>query len=215
MPEDQSPPVAAQDGWTVLFDGTDLKQWRGFRRDDVPSAWQVENGTLAFVPGGGAGGDLITRDRFADFELELEWRISEGGNSGIMYRVGEGRPSTWHTGPEMQVLDDDRHADGRIPSHRAGALYDLTEPPPGITRPVGDWNHVRIRVQGDHLQQWLNGVATADLVIGSDDWNRRLAASKFRDMPDFASRREGHIALQDHGDRVWYRGIRVRVLPEP
>jgi hypothetical protein len=201
-----------QDGeWVVLFDGQDLSHWRGFQRADLPAGWQIDNGTLAFVPGGERG-DIVTREQYGDFELELEWRIAEGGNSGIMYRVGEDQPQPWHTGPEMQVLDDDAHADGLIANHRSGALYDLIDPPSDIARPVGEWNQVRIVLRGDHIQQWLNGHSTADIEIGSEEWNRRLAASKFADMPAFASRRSGHIALQDHGDPVWFRNIRIRPL---
>lgn len=200
--------------WEVLFDGTALEHWRGFRRDDPPAAWSAQDGLLAFTPiqDGAQRGDLLTRDIYGDFELRLEWRVAEGGNSGIMYRVTEDERATWLTGPEMQVLDDDRHADGQIPSHRAGALYDLVVPPAGITRPVGEWNEVRIVVRGDRIQQWLNGHLTADVEIGSDDWRERIAASKFADVPSFASARQGHIVLQDHGDPVWYRNIRVRRL---
>jgi hypothetical protein len=200
--------------WEVLFDGTDLSQWRGYQRQDVPASWRVENGVLAFVPAQDRAqrGDLVTREQFGDFELELEWRISEGGNSGIMYRVSESEPAPWHTGPEMQVLDDERHQDGQIDSHRAGALYDLIVPPANIARPVGEWNQVRIRVQGNRIQQWLNGQSTADVEIGSEEWNRLLAASKFSDMPTFASQSRGHIVLQDHDDPAWYRTIRIRRL---
>lgn len=200
--------------WEALFDGTDLSQWRGYRRQDVPGSWRVEDGVLAFVPAEDRAqrGDLVTREQFGDFELELEWRVSPAGNSGIMYRVSESEPEPWHTGPEMQVLDDERHPDGQIPSHRAGALYDLIVPPPDIARPVGEWNQVRIRVEGNHIQQWLNGQQTADVEIGSERWNQLLAASKFSDMPTFANQSRGHIVLQDHDDRVWYRNIRIRRL---
>lgn len=200
--------------WEVLFDGSGLDRWRGFRRADVPASWRVEEGALAFRPVDDAGqrGDLVTRDTYGDFELELEWRVSEGGNSGIIFRVGEDQRSTWLTGPEMQVLDDARHADGKIPSHRAGALYDLVVPPDGVAKPVGEWNHARIVVRGGRIQQWLNGRSTADIEIGSDAWARALAASKFRDTPTYASLASGHIALQDHGDPVWFRNIRIRRL---
>lgn len=201
-------------GWETLFDGTDLGRWRGFRRRDVPASWRVEDGLLAFRPAADEAerGDLITRDEFGDFELVLEWRVSEGGNSGILWRVGEDAPRTWLTGPEMQVLDDERHPEGQAPLHRAGALYDLVAPPAGVARPAGEWNAVRIVVRGNRIRQWLNGHETADIEIGSEEWKRVLAASKFRDTPSFASRRAGHIALQDHDDPVWFRDIRVRRL---
>jgi hypothetical protein len=200
--------------WEPLFDGSDLSRWRGFRRPDLPASWSVQDGTLAFTPVSDRAqrGDIVTRDQYGDFELELEWKISEGGNSGVMYRVGEEEEYPWRTGPEMQVLDDDRHPDGKIPSHRAGALYDLIVPPSGLTRPVGEWNQARVVVRGNRIQHWLNGHPTADIEIGGEDWNRRMAESKFREMPLFATRREGHIALQDHDDPVWYRNIRIRRL---
>jgi hypothetical protein len=206
--------TAASADWIALFDGSDLSQWRGFRRDDVPASWRVEDGTLAFTPldDGAQRGDLITREQFSDFELELEWRISPGGNSGIMYRVSEDHPQTWHSGPEMQVLDDDAHQDGITPMQRSGALYDLIAAPDGIARPAGEWNQVRIVLQGDRIQQWLNGRQTADIEIGSDEWNRIVGASKFGEMPGFAANRSGHIALQDHGDAVWFRNVRIRPL---
>ena len=199
------------DGWQVLFDGSNLDEWRGYRLDSVPPTWVIEDGTLALKPGT-EHVDLVTRQPYGDFELEYEWKISPGGNSGVMYRVGEQEAEPWRTGPEMQVLDDERHPDGKLPSHRAGALYDLIVPPENLTKPVGEWNQARIRVEGDHIQQWLNGTPTADIVIGSDDWNQRLAESKFSSMPLFATLRRGYIALQDHGDPVWYRNIRVRPL---
>lgn len=211
---DESMAENGQPEWEVLFDGSNLDSWRGFRRPDAPAAWRAEDGVLAFTPVDDPTerGDLMTRDLYSDFELELDWRVSEGGNSGIIYRVTEDERATWLTGLEMQVLDDDRHADGQIPSHRAGALYDLVVPPDGITRPVGEWNTARIIARGAHIQHWLNGHLTADVEIGSDDWRERLAASKFADVATFASAGEGHIALQDHDDPVWYRNIRVRRL---
>ncbi len=201
-------------GWERLFDGTSLSGWRGFQRPDVPGSWSIQDGTLAFRPSTDRAqrGDIVSREQYGDFELELEWKISEGGNSGIIYRATEDEPQPWRTGPEMQVLDDARHSDGKIPSHRAGALYDLVVPPEGVTRPVGEWNQARLVVRGNRIQQWLNGTLTADVEIGSDDWNRRMAQSKFREMPAFATKRAGHIVLQDHGDPVWYRNIRVRRL---
>jgi hypothetical protein len=207
-----SPSRAAGDEWTVLFDGNSLDAWRGFRRDDLPPAWRLENGTLAFVPGG-SGGDIITREKFGDFELQLEWRIAEAGNSGIFYWVNEGYQHVWHSGPEMQVLDDDRHPDGRHAAHRAGANYGLHVPAGPATRPVGEWNQVRIVTRGNHVEHWLNGQKVVEYEAGSPDWLQRVAGSKFADMPGYGRYRRGHIALQDHGDRVWYRNIRIRPLP--
>lgn len=201
-------------GWIALFDGTSLDGWRGYRKQSVPAAWKVEDNTLAFTPVADRGerGDIMTREQFGDFELEYEWRISPGGNSGVMWRVTEELEYPWQTGPEQQVLDDARHADGKIPSHRAGALYDLVEPPANVTRPVGEFNQARIVVRGSRVQLFLNGQQTADVDFGSEEGKRLLANSKFKSMPRFAQNARGHIVLQDHDDPVWYRNIRVRAL---
>lgn len=199
-------------GWTLLFDGESLEAWRGFGREDVPAAWQARDGTLYFRPGG-EGGDLVTRESYGDFELALEWRISECGNSGIFYRGREESYRTvFETAPEMQVLDDACHPDARFPSHRAGANYDLHTPPEGVVRPAGEWNETRIVARGPHVEHWLNGVNTATYEQGSPDWEARVAVSKFRDMPDYGRFMEGVIALQDHGDEVWFRNVRIRRL---
>jgi hypothetical protein len=204
----------ADNEWITLFDGESLGHWRGFRRDDVPSGWQIEEGTLAFVPGSGEGGDIVTRDRFENFELELEWKISEGGNSGIFYRVQEGDyRHTWETGPEMQVLDDAGHRDGLTAEHTAGSNYALHAPSADVTEPVGEWNTVRLVVDGARVEHWLNGVKIVEFEQWSEDWQALVDASKFATMSGYGAYREGHIALQDHGDRVWYRNIRIRPLP--
>jgi hypothetical protein len=196
-------------GWRSLFDGRTTAGWRGYKRADMPRGWQVVDGALTRVE---RAGDIVTADEFGDFELALEWKISPGGNSGIMYRVTEDADATYETGPEMQVLDDARHPDGQSPLTSAGALYGLYPAPRGVVRPAGEWNAARIVVRGNHVEHWLNGVKTVDAEIGSDDWNRRVADSKFSQWPGFAKASRGHIALQDHGDWVAYRNIRVREL---
>jgi hypothetical protein len=207
-----APSRAAADGWTVLFDGTSLDHWRGYRRADVPSGWQIEGDALAFVPGS-QGGDLITREQFGDFELELEWRISPGGNSGIFYRGTEDHRSIWQTAPEYQVLDDDRHPDARNRTHRAADLYNLIESNERkALSPVGEWNRTRIVARGNHVEHWLNDEKVVEFQKGTDEWRQMVAASKFASIPDFARFDRGHIGLQDHGDRVWYRNIRIRTL---
>jgi hypothetical protein len=203
--------TAAGGEWRALFDGTDLSHWRGYRRDDLPAGWRIEDGVLAFVPGT-SGGDIVTRAKFNDFELELEWRISEGGNSGIFFWSSEEFDHVWQSAPEMQVLDDERHPDARTPAHRAGANYGLHVPSVSAARPAGEWNHVRIVAVANHVEHWLNGEKIVEYEIGSEDWRRRVAASKFIEMPGYGRYRRGHIALQDHGDRVWYRNIRIREL---
>lgn len=204
------------DGWQLLFDGQDAaNHWRGFKKDHLPEAWKTENGTLART---GGGGDIITRSEFESFELKLQWKISEGGNSGIFFRVAEevdGKPmgSVWHTGPEMQVLDNAKHRDGRNPKTSAGANYALHAAPRDAPRPVGQWNDVHVTVDGTQFTYRLNGVVTAEFDTSTDAWEELVAASKFKKLPHFAKMTQGHIALQDHGDLVWYRNIKIRPLP--
>ena len=194
----------------MLFDGRSLDAWRGFRNDRVPAGWQVVDGALTRV---GEGGDLITRDEFGDFELALEWKVAEGGNSGIMYRVTEDASATYETGPEMQVLDDARHKDGESRLTAAGSAYGLYAAPAGVVKPAGEWNAVRILVRGSHVEHWLNGVKVVEYELGSPDWKAKVEASKFKQWPGYGRAAKGHIALQDHGDRVAYRGIKIRTLP--
>ena len=200
--------------WTPLFAGDSLAAWRGYRRADLPAAWRVDDGLLAFVPVADSRerGDLISREQFGDFELEYEWRISPGGNSGVMWRVTEDAEAPWHTGPEQQVLDDDRHDDGKVASRRAGALYDLVDAPTGITHPVGEFNRARVIVRGTRHRLWLNDHLTADIDFATGAGKAALARSKFASLYGFARNPRGHIVLQDHGDAVWYRNVRIREL---
>lgn len=204
-------------GWRLLFDGRTTAGWRGFRQPGVPGVWRVEDGMLvrAATPASGprpSGGDLVTEGEFGDFELALEWRVAPGGNSGIMYRVAETVPNAYESGPEMQVLDDARHADGRSPLTSAGACYGLYPAVPGVVRPAGAWNQVRLVVRGAEVEHWLNGTRVVAYALGSDDWRRRVAASKFAEWPAYGQAARGRLLLQDHGDQVAYRSIRLREL---
>ncbi len=197
-------------GWRLLFDGeAPERHWRGFRRTDLPAGWRAVDGTLARV---GPGGDIVTRETYSDFELELDWQVASGGNSGIFWRVSEEEGAVWLTGPEMQILDNRGHPDGREPSTSAGSDYALYAPSIDATRPVGAWNRARIRVAGDQVRYWLNGELIVEYRLGSTEWRERVAASKFRDLPRFGRMPEGHIALQDHGDPVRFRNVRIRRL---
>jgi 3-keto-disaccharide hydrolase len=200
---------SAGSSWRSLFDGKTTAGWRGYRSQKVPDGWRVEDGTLTRVS---SGGDLVTNDTFRDFELTLEWKIAPGGNSGIMYRVTEDAEKPYETGPEMQVLDDAKHPDGKSRLTSAGALYGLYPSPAGVVKPAGEWNAVRVVVNGNHVEHWLNGVKVAEAEMGSPDWNARVAASKFKEWPGYGKAREGHIVLQDHGDVVAYRNIRIKTL---
>lgn len=209
MGADPVPAADTSSGWTPLFDGTSLAAWRGYRMDSVPTGWVIQDGVLARTTG---GGDLITRDQYGDFELELEWKISPKGNSGIMYRVTEEAEDSYETGPEMQVLDDEGHRDGLSRLTAAGADYGLYPSPAGVVRPAGEWNSVRIVITNNHVEHWLNGTRVVEYTLGSDDWKGRVAASKFAQWPGYGQAARGHIALQDHGDPVWYRNVRIRKL---
>lgn len=196
-------------GWELLFDGASLDGWRGYDRPDLPGGWEVVGGTLART---GTGGDIITDREFESFELRLEWRLEPGGNSGIFYRAAEGEEWVYHSAPEYQVLDDERHPDGQSPMTSAGANYGLHPAPRGVVRPVGEWNEARIVVDGDRVEHWLNGTRMVEYELGSADWESRVAASKFSQWPAYGQADRGHIGLQDHGDPVWYRNIKVRVM---
>jgi hypothetical protein len=198
-------------GWRPLFDGKTTTGWRGFKSQTMPGGWQVIDGALTRVA---QAGDIVSDDEFQDFELELEWKVAPGGNSGIFYRVSEASELeyVWQSGPEMQVLDDARHKDGQRPETSAGACYGLYPAPRGVVHPAGEWNQVRIVVQGNHVEHWLNGRKIVEYQLGSPDWQERVRLSKFAEMPRYGREPRGHLALQDHGDWVAYRNIRIRVL---
>jgi len=204
-----SPSATPGSDWRPLFDGQSLAGWRGFKQETPPSGWTVQDGMLVRT---GRGGDLMTVAQYGDFELELEWMVEPGGNSGIIYRISPDGDETYMSGLEMQVLDDARHADGKVPLTAAGSLYGLYAPPPGIAKPAGEWNTARIVARGNHIEHWLNGTKVVEAELWSPDFNARLAKSKFTQWPQYAKSPRGHIALQDHGDRVSYRNIRIREL---
>ena len=197
-------------GWKLLFDGTTGAGWRGYRQQTLPAGWQVKDGALTRVAG---GGDIITDEQFKNFELALEWKISPGGNSGIFYRASEDSDAIYWNAPEMQVLDDARHPDGQSRMTAAGAAYDLYPSPAGIVKPANEWNAVRLVVNGNHVEQWLNGVKVVEYDFGSPDFQAKVKESKFAPHPNFGRNSAGHIGLQDHGDVVAFRNIKIRVLP--
>lgn len=196
-------------GFTPLFDGRSLAGWRGYKTQAPPAGWKAVGGELVRESG---GGDLMTVDQFTDFELRLEWKISKGGNSGIIFRVGGDTENPWETGPEFQVLDNAGHKDGRTPLTSAGSNYAVHAPVKDVTKPVGEWNDVRLSVKGTHVEHWMNGVKLLEYEIGGPDWEQRVKASKFAPMPGYGRQPGGYIALQDHGDVVSYRNIRIRRL---
>ena len=198
----------AAQGWVLLFDGETMEHWRGYKMQDVPEGWAVVDGCITRV---GAGGELITRQQFDDFELSIEWRITEGGNSGIFYNGTEEYDNIYASAPEMQVLDNGTHNDGKNTLTSAGANYALHAPAVDATKPVGEFNVARILVRGNHVEHHLNGQKLLEYELGSDEWKALVAASKFKDMPGYGQAGSGHIALQDHGDTVSYRNIKIRI----
>jgi len=191
-------------GWKLLFDGKSMDAWRGFKKP--ASDWKVADGALS--PDPKTSGDLITKEQFASFELAFDWKISPKGNSGVMYHVTEDAAQSYYSGPEYQVLDNSR---GEPPLQRAGALYDLYAPSADVTKPVGEFNQSRLIVKGNQVEHWLNGQKVAAYELGSPEFKAKVAASKFKTWP-FAASPTGHIALQNHGDDVWYKNLKVRVL---
>lgn len=208
----QNPPntlsaLEAKAGWRLLFDGRDLKGWRGFKAKAPDKGWTAKDGALS--PDPKTSKDIITRGRFENFELAFDWKISPRGNSGVMFHVTETGEETYQSGPEYQILDNAR---GEPPLEQAGSLFALYAPSVDVTHPVGDWNQARLIVDHGKVQHWLNGVKVAEYDLGSDDFKARVAASKFKAWPQFAASPTGHIALQNHGDAVSFRNVKIRVL---
>ncbi len=202
-----------KDGWKLLFDGKTVEAWRQYRGQTLPDRWQVKDGELVLSHKSGTkGGDIVTKEEFGNFELTLEWKLGPRANSGVMYRVSEDRGPPYETGPEYQLLDNAGHSDGRNPLTSAGSVYALYAPSRDVTRPLGEWNVTRIVLNGNHLEHWLNVVKVVECEIGSPDWNARFAKSKFANMPKFAKNAKGHIDLQDHGDDIAFRNIKIRPL---
>jgi len=202
--------------WKWLFDGSSLNAWRGYKTQSVPAGWKIVDKTLTKSD---HVGDLITREQFGDFELELEWKIGKAGNSGIFYRGIEdpdfkGRPNDdriYTTGPEYQLLDDNDAADNKTRLTCAAANYGLYPSPPGHLEPVGDWNKARIVAKGAHVEHWLNDVKVVEYELWSPDWEAKVKATKFNDWPKFGRAKRGHIGLQgDHEGALSFRNIRIR-----
>ena len=200
-----------QSEWMVLFDGKTFDGWRGFKKDVVPEGWVItKSAELHFI--GKGKGDIITVGQFDNFELELEWKISEGGNSGIFFRASEDEKKAYLTAPEMQVVDNKKHKDGKSPLTAAGSNYALHAPFADVTHEAGQYNKVRIIADGNHIEHWMNGQKLLEYEIDSPEWKELVANSKFNKMPKYGTIKKGHIALQDHGDKVWYRNIRIMPL---
>lgn len=194
------------EGWSLLFDGKDLSQWRNFKKEDISEKWKVADGAFTLVEKG--GGDIITKETFGAFELKLDYKITKGGNSGLMYHVTEEEATPWRTGPEIQIQDN---VDGTDPE-KSGWLYQLYAPDSDATKPVGEWNTIHILITPEKCVHTMNGVKYVEYVKGSADWDKKVAASKFSKFPLFGKATKGHLALQDHGNVVSFRNVKVRSL---
>src|SRR3954469_11945524 len=205
--------------WKSLFDGTSLDAWRIYKSDKAPkmcaggettACWEIKDGVLQKD---GNANDLASKDQFGDFELELEWKIGEAGNSGIFYRGTEEEDHIYWTGLEYQLLDNIKASDNKRPDHLAGAAYEMYVPPDGHLKPVGEWNSTRIIAKGAHVEHWLNGFKLLEYELWSPDWEARMKASKFKDYPNFGRATRGHFGIQgDHEGDLAFRNIRVREL---
>ncbi len=197
-------------GWQLLFDGKTTDGWRNYKRDGISDGWRVEDGALVRAADG--AGDIISQDKYQYFELSLEYKISKGGNSGLMFHVAETDGPSYQTGPEIQVQDNQ---DGSDPQ-KAGWLYQLYQPPMvdgqvlDATRPAGEWNQIFLRIAPQSCEVDMNGLRYYTFKLGDRQWNERVAKSKFAKMSGFGSAGEGHICLQDHGNLVSYRNIKIR-----
>ena len=214
-------PVTQDTGWTSLFDGTTLNGWHSYGKSTPGAAWNVDSGSIHLDVSANKGyqtkdgGDLVTADEYGNFDLKLEWKISRNGNSGIVFFIHEDTTlykESWNTGLEMQVLDNDGHSDGKILKHRAANLYDLIAASPENVKGPGEWNQVEIVANNGKLDLSLNGVVVVSTTMWDDNWKKLIAGSKFKDMPNWGTFKQGHIALQDHGNEVWYRNIMIRKL---
>lgn len=204
--------------WKILFDGSSTDAFRGYLKDTIHPQWSIENGLLAFTPGGEGNKDIITKDKFTNFILSLEWKISEGGNSGIFWGVHEDEKykEAYMTGPEIQVLDNERHPDSFVANgtHKAGSLYDMIGCPDEHINPAGEWNLCEIEISQDsnYGKVTMNGTEVISFPVHGAKWDEMVANSKFTEWEGFAKYRTGHIALQDHSDKVWYRNIKIKEL---
>jgi hypothetical protein len=205
-------------GWQSLFNGKSTKGWHTYGSAQAGSAWQAQDSVLHLDASSKTGrGDLVSDSEYANFDLKLDWKVTKGTNSGIMFLVHEDAstyPDTYNTGPEMQVLDNDGNPDGRNFKHRAGDLYDLIPCRQQTVKAVGEWNYVEIRLKNGRLKFTLNGVDVVETKMWTPEWDTLVAHSKFATMPGFATFHKGHISLQDHGgnEDVWFKNIQIREL---
>ena len=204
-------PTEEKEGWKLLFDGSSTSGFRGFKLDTVPSYWAATNGSLVKNK---PTRDIITRDKYKNFELQVDWKLAPGGNAGIFYRGTEEYDAIYWSAPEYQLLDDKKHPDGKSRLTAAASDYALYPSPAGHVHPGGQWNHTRLVVNGNHVEHWLNGHRMVTYTLGSKDWQARVKKSKFSDYPNYGKASEGYIGIQgDHDGALELRNIKIKVLP--
>ncbi len=203
-----------QDGWRLLFDGKTTAGWHVYRNKTNGAAWKVADGELWLDPQSEGRGDLMSDGEYENFELVLDWKIDVGGNSGVVFNSIESEKyrNAWNTGPEMQIIDNDVHPDGKIVKHRAGDLYDLIGSKQESAKAPMEWNTVRIVSNRGKLELWLNNVLQVKITMFTPEWEALIKGSKFVKHPDFGTFHKGHLMLQDHDNRVWFRNIKIREL---
>lgn len=213
------------DGWLLLFDGKSTDGWHSYGKQTVGKVWTVKDGAISFNKAEEKNltkddaGDLVTNDEFDNFHLKLDWKIGPKGNSGVIFYIHEDPskyPATYNTGLEMQILDNGTptklgHSDAKIFTHRAGDLYDLV-PSKEMANPQGEWNHIEIKSLNGKLDFYMNGEHTLSTTLWDDNWKQMVAISKFKTMPGFGTFQKGKISLQDHGEDVWFRNIKIKKL---
>jgi hypothetical protein len=204
-----------KEGWKLLFDGKTTDGWRNYNSDKITDRWKAANGELYLDKTVTEGkGDIVTKDEYKDFDLTYDWKIDSCGNSGVIFNVVEDPKfsATYFTGPEMQVLDNTCHPDAKIIKHRAGDLYDLISCSTETVKPAGEWNVARIVSKNAKMEFYLNGTKVVEFTMHTPEWDEMVAKSKFKEWPQFGKALKGRIALQDHGDGVWFRNIKIREL---
>lgn len=202
----------AEQGWILLFDGETTKNWRPFRNRQS-DGWKVINGELVNISEVVAKrADLISEEKFDNFELVFDWKIAKGGNSGVIYRVTEDNGATYESGPEYSLIDDEGYAVKLNDVQKSGANYDVHAPTAFVSKPIGEFNHSRIIVNNAHVEHWLNGKKVVEYVFWSPEWEAKKNASKWKDVKPYGMAKSGHIALQDHGGGAWFRNIKIRKL---
>ncbi len=203
------------EGWKLLFDGKTTNGWHKYGNSPVGAAWKIKDDCLYLDTTNKDAGDIVTDEEYENFHLQVEWKISKNGNSGIFFYINEDKSKynyPWETGIEMQVLDNDGHADGKIRTHHAGDLFDIIASSKETVKPVGEWNLAEIKCVNGKLDFYLNGVNTVSTTLWDDNWKKMVAGSKFKSMPAFGTYRKGRIGLQDHGNEVCFRNIKIRKL---